>query len=67
MVRVDGVFLKTSKVFLETVGAFVVKAVTVVTDAMVAVEVWGGPSIGYTDDVGATLPSQSGLTAGRGN
>lgn len=56
MVRVDGVFLKTLKVFVETVGAFVVEAITVVTEAVVVVEVGGGPSIGYSDDVGATLP-----------
>lgn len=63
----DGVFLKTSKVFVETVAAFVVEAVTVITEAVVVVEIWGGPSIWDMADVGATLPPQGGLTAGRGN
>lgn len=63
----DGVVLKTSKVFMETVAALIVEAVTVVTKTVVVVEVGGGPSIGDVDNVAATLPSQGGFTAGRGN
>ena len=60
----DGVFLSSSKIFMETVAAFVVEAVAVVTQAVVVVKLGGGPSIRHVDSVGATLPSQRRLTAG---
>lgn len=63
----DGVFLKTSKVFVETAAAFIVEAVAVVTQALVVVKLGGGPSIRHVDHVGATLPPQCRLTAGRGD
>lgn len=67
MIGVDGVFLKTSKVFVETVAALIVETIAVVTETVVVVEFRGGPSIGDVDNVAATLPSQGGLAAGRGN
>lgn len=64
MVGVDGVFLKTPKVFVEPVAAFIVKAVIVVTEAVVVVEVRGRPSIRDVDHMGAALPPQGRLAAG---
>lgn len=67
VIGVHGVFLKTSKILVETVAALIVKAVAVVAEMVVVVEVRGRPSIREVDHVAATLSSQGGLSAGRGN
>lgn len=54
--RVNGVFLKISQVFMETTAAVMVE-VAVVTDAVVVMEIRGGPSIRDVDNVvGTALP-----------
>lgn len=79
---VDGVFLKAPQVLVEAVAAALaveaavvvaVVSVTVVSVAVVSVtvvvasiEVGGRDALGNVDDVGAALPPQGGLAAGRG-
>lgn len=63
--RVDGmhwILLKASQVFVEAVAAFAVDAAAVVA----VVEVRGGAALGDVHDVGAALPPQGRLAAGRG-
>lgn len=53
---VNGVFLKIPQVFMETTAAVIVE-VAVVTDAVVVMEIRGGPSIRDVDNVvGTALP-----------
>lgn len=58
----DRILLKAPQVFMEAVAAFAVDAVVVVA----VVEVRGGAALGDVHDVGAALPPQSRLAAGRG-
>lgn len=66
-IRLDWIFLKISKVFVETVAALIFKAVAVITGVVIAVEIGVGPSVLDMSHVGAALSSKSGLTAGRGH
>lgn len=66
-IRLDWIFLKISKVFMETVAALIVKAVAVITGAVVVMEIRGGPSVLDMNNIGAALSSKSGLPAGRGH